>query len=285
MPLQYDAATTPSETVMSGNGNAMWKKCLTATGMFFLAATSGFAQNSELAQKLTNPVAAMISVPFQWNYNQGYGTSNGSNLTLNVQPVIPFALNPDWNIISRTILPVTWQDDIIGNSGTQFGLGDTTQSLFASPNAPGPGGIIWGAGPVFLVPTGTDELLSTRKWGAGPTGVVLRQQGPWTYGALVNHIWSFAGDDNRSDVNSTFLQPFLTYTTKDAWTFALNTETSYDWNSNQWSVPINASVSKLVTFGKQPVSFQLGARYWATAPDNGPEGLGARASVTFLFPK
>lgn len=240
---------------------------------------------SDLAKKLSNPIAAMISVPFQWNYDHGAGPNNGDKVTLNVQPVIPISLNEDWNLISRTIVPVVWQNDIAGNSGTQFGLSDTTQSLFFSPKEPTSGGIIWGVGPAMLLPTGTDSLLSTRKWGAGPTGVVLRQHGPWTYGGLANHIWSFAGDDSRSDVNSTFLQPFVTYTTKDAWTFALNTETSYDWTSNEWSVPINAMVSKLVKIDKQPISLQAGVRYYAASSDNGPDGFGARASVTFLFPK
>ena len=138
---------------------------------------------------------------------------------------------------------------------------------------------------MLLLPTGTDDLLSTRKWGAGPTGVVLRQSGPWTYGGLVNHVWSYAGDDNRSDVNSTFLQPFLSYTTDDAWTFTLNSESTYDWTSDEWSVPINAMVAKLVTIDKQPISFQAGVRYYAASSDNGPEGFGARAAVTFLFPK
>ncbi|WJS05808.1 transporter [Roseibium aggregatum] len=240
---------------------------------------------SDLAKKLSNPIAAMISVPFQWNYDHGAGPNNGDKVTLNVQPVIPISLNEDWNLISRTIVPVVWQNDIAGNSGTQFGLSDTTQSLFFSPKAPTSGGIIWGVGPAMLLPTGTDSLLSTRKWGAGPTGVVLRQHGPWTYGGLANHIWSFAGDDSRSDVNSTFLQPFVTYTTKDAWTFALNTETTYDWTNDEWSVPINAMVSKLVKIDEQPISLQAGVRYYAASSDNGPDGFGARAAVTFLFPK
>jgi hypothetical protein len=247
----------------------------------------GYAQdsNADLAKKLSNPIASLISVPFQFNYDHGYGPNDGDKATLNIQPVIPFSLNEDWNLISRTILPVTWQNDIAGPSGRQFGLGDTTQSFFLSPAKPTESGIIWGAGPVFLLPTGTDDLLGSGKWGAGPTAVALKQDGPWTYGILANHIWSFAGQSQRPDVSSTFLQPFVSYTTPDAWTFTLNTESTYDWKGEQWSVPINFTVSKLITVDKQPISLMAGVRYWAAAPDNGPEGLGFRVALTFLFPK
>lgn len=241
--------------------------------------------SADLAKKLSNPVASMISVPFQFNYDHGFGPEDGDRGTLNIQPVIPISINDDWNIISRTIMPVIWQDDIAGDSGEQFGLGDITQSLFFSPKQPGPDGLIWGLGPAFLIPTATDELTGTGKWGAGPTGVALKQEGPWTYGILANHIWSFAGEDDRPDVSSTFLQPFLSYTTHDAWTFTLNTESTYNWEGDEWSVPLNFMVGKLVKFDKQPVSFTAGLRYWAAAPDSGPEGLGVRFAVTFLFPQ
>lgn len=249
------------------------------------AASNASAEDADLAKQLSNPIASLISVPFQFNYDTGYGSEDGSKATVNVQPVIPISLNEDWNLISRTILPIAWQNDIAGDTGSQFGLGDTTQSLFFSPKAPGPGGLIWGVGPVLLLPTGTDPLLSGEKWGAGPTGVVLKQSGPWTYGVLANQIWSFAGDDDRSDINATFLQPFISYTTKDAWTFALNTQSTYDWEAEAWSVPINFMVGKLVTINKQPINFQAGLRYWASSPDGGPDGFGARFAITFLFPK
>jgi hypothetical protein len=243
-------------------------------------------ESADLARQLSNPVAALISVPLQFNYDQDLGPRDaGERWTLNVQPVLPFDLNEEWNLISRTILPLVSQEDIFPGSGSQSGLGDVLQSVFFSPKAPTAGGWIWGAGPVLLLPTGTDDLLTTDKWSGGPTGVMLRQQGRWTYGALANHLWSFAGDDDRSDVNASYLQPFVTYTTPSAWTFALNTESTYDWDAEQWAVPVNASISKVTKLGRQRVSFGGGLRYWAESPDAGAEGLGARFTVTLLFPR
>lgn len=261
----------------------------TAGGIAALLLTSSSVSaqsDSELAKQLSNPVAALISVPFQFNYDTNIGQNrNGDKYLLNFQPVIPITLNDHWNLISRTIVSVVSQSDIGPGSGSQTGLGDVVQSFFLSPTKPTEGGLIWGVGPALLLPTDTDRLLGAEKWGAGPTAVLLWQANGWTYGALANHIWSFAGNGNRSGVSSTFLQPFLNYTTKDAWTFGLNTESTYDWNRHAWSTPVNATVSKLLKFGKQPVSIGGGVRYWAASPDSGPHGWGGRLVITLLFPK
>lgn len=245
------------------------------------------AQDADgLAQQLANPVASLVSVPLQFNFDEGIGPGgDGSRTVLNIQPVIPFSIGEDWNLISRTIVPVIHQKDVFPGSGSQTGLGDTVQSFFFSPKAPTASGVIWGVGPVFLLPTASDDRLGAGKWGAGPTAVALVQRGPWTVGGLANHIWSFVGDDDRPDVNRTFLQPFASYTTKDAWTFTLQTETTYDWETEQWSVPINASAAKLMRIGGQPVSLFGAVRYWADSPASGPEGWGVRFGATLLFPR
>jgi hypothetical protein len=301
------------------------------------------ASDSEtLAKKLNNPVADLISIPFQSNFNFGGGfdvpslpgprplkwllggtgrrgprgwlRDNSRHLVdfgrpsgvgrvarklmhlnasqpnrdyafkylLNFQPVIPFSLTKDWNLISRTIIPVVAQHDVIGTS-SQGGMGDITQSLFLSPKSTEP--FIWGAGPVFLLPTATDHnVLGAYRWGMGPTGVILKQDGPWTVGALANHIWSFARDDGRKEVNATYLQPFLAYTFKTATTLTLNTEATYDWIDDQWNVPLFGGVSQIVKVGKLPVSLQLGGQYWVEGPDSAPD-WSMRFAFTFLLPK
>lgn len=246
---------------------------------------SSNAEEADFAKQLANPVAALVSVPFQFNYDSGYGSADGYKSYVNIQPVIPFSISEDWNVISRTILPVVSQHNIAEESGSQSGLGDITQSFFFSPKSPTSDGLIWGAGPALLIPSATHSLLGARKWGLGPSAVLLKQTDALTYGALANHIWSLAGPSDRRNISSTFLQPFLSYTNNQAWTFGLDTESSYDWKETQWSVPVNVTVSKVVKLGSQPVSFQVGARYWAAAPESGPTGWGFRAGVTFLLPK
>ena len=253
---------------------------------FLLAsfATPAWAQNddAELAVKLANPISSLISVPFQFNYDCCYGPEDGGRFTLNIQPVVPINLSPDWTLIVRTILPIVNQWETVAGTGDHFGLGDTTQSFFFSPT-PAPGGFMWAFGPAFLWPTATDATIGSRKWGAGPTIALIKQTSGWTFGILANHIWSYAGESDHSDISSTFVQPVIAYTWPDTTGVSFNTESTYNWQTNQWTVPLNVSVSRIFRFGMTPVSFQIGARYYAVTPHDGPR-WGLRFGTTLLFP-
>ncbi|MCJ8318710.1 MAG: transporter [Colwellia sp.] len=243
-------------------------------------------EKEALAKQLSNPIAALISLPLQLNYDQNIGLNDqGERWTLNVQPVAPFELSKDWNVISRTILPIISQKNVSGVNNSESGIGDIVQSVFFSPKAPTKTGWIWGAGPVLLLPTGSDKMLTADKWGIGPTAVALKQKGPWTYGGLANHIISIAGDDDRGDINATFLQPFLSYTTPAAITYTLNAEATYDWEGEQWTIPVYAGISKVLKINSQLISVAAGVRYWAATTDSSPEGIALRVSLTFMFPK
>jgi hypothetical protein len=241
---------------------------------------------AELAKKLANPVAALISVPLQYNYDEYGGLNDGGSISrLVVQPVIPFSLNENWNLISRTLIPIVDQQDFPLAALNESGLSDTTASLFFSPKAPTSRGWIWGAGPVFLLPTATEDVLGTEKWGIGPTGVALKQAGPWTVGILAGQVWSVAGDENRDDISSTTLQPFVSYTTKTHTTLGAYTESAYDWKGEQWSVPLIVQAAQLFKIGPQILQFAVAGKYWADAPVDGPDGWGLRVQLTLLFPK
>jgi len=237
----------------------------------------------ELAKATLNPIASLVSLPIQNNWDLGMGEADATRYTMNVQPVIPFSLGSSYNLITRTIVPyVASESPVIGGDGVT-GLGDIVQSFFLSPKD-SVGGWIVGFGPVFLYPSASIEALGSEKWSAGPTGVALKQDNGFTYGMLFYHIWSFAGNDQRADVSATYLQPFVSYSTKTYTTFGVNTESTYDWENDQWTVPLNVTVTQMLKIGGQPLTLQLGYSYYAETPDNGPD-WGIRFSITFLFPK
>jgi len=239
----------------------------------------------DLAKKLANPVASLISVPFQYNYDQNYGPDDdGSKSVLNIQPVWPFSIGDNWNLITRTIIPLVDQKDLPIKGEDTSGLGDILQSFFFSPKAPVNGWIL-AAGPVVLYPSASDENLGGEKWAAGPTALALRQQKGWTYGALTNHVASFAGNDDRDEISSTLIQPFVSYVTRTKTTFGLNTEATYNWETEDWSVPLNLTVSQMFRIGRMPMQAKVGGRYWAESTDYGPEDFGLRLVLVFLLPK
>lgn len=237
----------------------------------------------DLNKKIVNPLADLITIPFQNNFEWGGGfEGDGFRYQLNVMPVIPIHLNEDWNLIARTILSYVDQENIFGNT-SQSGLTDSIQSLFFVPSNT-TNGVTWGVGPALLLPTATDDLLGFGKWGAGPNAVVLQQKNNWTYGMIGKHVWSFAGESDRPDVNGTFVQPFITRMTKTFTNFVLTSETTYDWRSDQWTVPVDFAIGQLVKIGGKPVQFQIGGRYYLEGPAHAAE-WGLQFSINLLWPK
>jgi len=238
-----------------------------------------------LAKKLANPISSLISLPIQNNLDVGIGNLKGYKNTTNIQPVIPLGLNPKWNLIARVILPVVTQQNIFDGSGTiQTGLSDAVVSGFFSP-AEAKNGMVWGLGPVFLVPTATDELLGTGKFGVGPTAVILKQANGWTYGALVNQIWSVAGNADRSDVDQMYVQPFLAYNWKSGAGVGLTNETTFNWEASTTSSFLIPNVSGITKLGKQIIQLQIGPRIQIAAPNGSKANFGFRGTLAFVFPK
>ena len=217
----------------------------------------------ELAKQTQNPVASLISVPLQGNWDFGVGDRETTATLLNIQPVMPFALNPSTNVILRVIMPLTSQP---GAEAQRInGLGDIVVTAFFSPS--GSGRIIWGAGPVILVPAATNNSLGTEKFGLGPSVVALVQPGKWTIGFLFNHIWSTSGANDRSDVNQTFLQPFANYNLGAGLALGASTEATGNWEADEnWTAPLIFNVSKVTVLGRRPVSFTVGAGPTVAAP-------------------
>jgi hypothetical protein len=180
---------------------------------------------------------------------------------------------------------VVAQNDIPSSGQGDSGLGDIVASQFFSPKAPTASGWTWGVGPVELLPTASQDTLGAEQFGLGPTAVALKQVGPWTYGALANHIWTVFGDDSRDKVNATFLQPFVAFVLPTKTTLSMNTESTYDWQASEWSVPGNVAVAQMLKIGPQILQVQVGARYWVDSPPGGAEGWGLRVAVTLLYPE
>ncbi len=237
-----------------------------------------------IAKKLANPIGALISLPFQNNMDLGIGDYNGSRNTLNIQPIVPFSLNAKYSLITRYILPVIAQYDITGEDTRQSGLADALVSGWIS-NAVVKNGFVWGVGAAFLIPTATNDFLGTKKIGAGPTVIVLQQKNGWTYGALVNQIWSVAGDADRSDVNQMYIQPFITHNWKSGAGLTVNSETTFNWEANTTNAYINIMAGGLTKLGNQLVQLQIGPRIQVAAPEGARSPFGIRSAIIFVFPK
>ena len=242
------------------------------------------ASAEELARKLANPVASLISVPFQNNTDVGIGQFNGSRNTLNFQPVAPFKVNSKLNLVTRIIIPIISQQNITGANVKQSGIADAVLSGFFSP-AESKNGFTWGAGPVMLLPIATNDILASKKFAIGPTALVLKQFSGWTVGALVNQLWSVAGDEERSDLSQLLLQQFTVYNWKSGAGIGLNTEWSQDWKANATTVFITPQIAGVTKLGNQITQLAIGPRIPVTAPGWSKADFGVRAQLVFVFPK
>jgi len=243
----------------------------------------------ELAKLAQNPVGNLISVPFQNNTNFNVGPLDGTQNILNIQPVYPIEVNPDWNIITRTIMPLIWQPGFVAGQGTEFGLGDIQLSAFLSPSKPTAEGIIWGAGAIVQMPTNTDARLGNKNWGLGPTAVVLRIKhgDPWVYGVLANNVWSLSSDERGGAYNNGLIQPFVNYNFKEGFYLTSAPVMTVNWKADsgqKWTVPLGGGVGKIFHLGRLPVNAQLSAYYNVVHPDDGANWQ-IRAQVQLMFPK
>ena len=242
------------------------------------------ADAAALAVKLQNPVADVVSVQFQNNFNFGVGANNGTLYLLNFQPVIPLHITPEWNYIVRPVLPFISTSNVYG-PGYVTGLGDLEIETFLSPSAPGPFGIIWGIGPTSILPTATQKKLGGDVMTLGPSGVALWQKNGWTVGSLVTQNWRVAGP---GDYNATYFQPFIAHTFKTATTISVDSESSYNWISEgadqDWTISFNNTYSQVIKIGKIPVQIGVALQYYAQSPVPGQQ-WGFRVNITPMFPE
>ncbi|HKR84447.1 MAG TPA: hypothetical protein VJS37_09740 [Terriglobales bacterium] len=245
------------------------------------------ASPEELQRATQNPVASLISVPFQNNTDLNFGPFARDKNTLNVQPVMPMKLSENWNLIARIITPLLFQPDVSQAHLGTFGLGDIQPTFFLSPAKPHP--LIWGAGPALLLPTATDDTLGTGKWAAGPAVVALLQPGKWTLGVLVSNLWSFTGSRSRSDVNTMSLQYFVNYNLQNGWYVTSSPILSANWTAtagNIWLVPLGGGFGRIFRVGRQPVNGSVSAYYNVVRPDATPSPTWQlRVQIALLYPR
>jgi hypothetical protein len=257
-----------------------------STAILILLTLSLTAQQdaAELAKKLANPVSSLVSVPFQNNTDYGIGEMEGTRNTMNIQPVVPLSLNKKVNLIVRVIMPVITQYNITNPKEKQSGLGDFLLSGFFGPSE-SKNGVTWAAGPALSLPVGTNEYLTSDKFGIGPTAVVLKQVQGFTYGALVNQIWSVAGEEDRPAVNQMFLQPFFAHNWKTGAGIGVNFEYTQNWQAGTSSVFLNPVINGVTSIAKQKIQLVAGPRIHIIAPSEARSAWGWRVALVFLFPK
>lgn len=248
-------------------------------------------ESVDIAKQLTNPIAYITSIPFQYNYDRGLGPEEKGKLQyLEIEPFIPAHLNKDWHLISHFVMPILWAHNVIPNTNLQ-GLGDLQYEAFFAPAHPFFPGTFWGLGPFLSFPTETESRLGNQQYLTGFSGVVLQQRQRWTYGLLAHQAWAVARKHDQNpvtDATNLYVQPFISYVTESAWTYTLNSQSSYVWSlptKTKWAVPINMMVSKLISMNEWAVSLEGGIRYWVVNPLFQARDFGARLGITLVFPE
>jgi len=245
-------------------------------------------ESSDLAKAAQNPISDLISVPLQWNSNFEVGPLEEPQHVLNIQPVLPFSLNEDWNVVTRTILPILSQPPFGAGQSRETGIGDLQFSAFFSPKQPTSGGWIWGAGPVLQLDTASDDRLGQGAWAIGPTAVALKISGSWVYGGLVNNVWSVSEESGRGEVNQFLFQPFVNYNFPEHpgryLTFAPVVTANWEADGDKWVIPLGLGIGQIMRFGKQPVNLQASFYYNVEKPEEAAE-YQIRLQLQFMFPK
>ena len=237
---------------------------------------------TELAKKVQNPISDLVSIPFQNNINFGYGPRKNTEYFLNIQPVVPLSLNKEWNLIMRTLIPVTDQPV----PEREFGLGDVQVTLLLSSATSGK--LTWGLGPIFQFPTATGDSLGQGKWAAGPAAAMIYMKGPWVMGVIGNNIWSYAGESDRPAVNQFQVQPLINYNLPGGWYISISPLITANWKadyaSDRWTVPLGGGVGKIFKIGELPFNGSLAVFSNVVKPEAGPD-WSIRAQIGILLPK
>jgi hypothetical protein len=246
----------------------------------------GEDETTELQRASQNPVADLISLPFQYNTFFETGPKAKTQNTLLIQPVIPFNLNDDWNFIARPIIPLLNQPPFTDAQNRNHGLGNIQFQGFFSPKEK-VGDWLVGFGPYLEFPTnsGPDGRLGSDNWSAGPAFVAVQMKGPWVYGALISHLWSYHGSD--PEVNFSSLQPFVNYNLKDGWYLSSTSTITANWSadsSQTWTIPIGGGFGRVFKMGQQHVNASIRAFHNLESPRNGADWQ-LQFQIQFLFPK
>ncbi len=220
------------------------------------AAAEDAAGGNASVHDAQNPLANVISVPFQNNTFFSDGPERKTANILVFEPVVPFHIDQDWNLIARFVTPIVSAPGLAPSQGTQFGLGNMQPAFYLSPAHPGE--ILWGAGVKFYLPTETDSRLGVSKWGAGPAFAALTFQGPWTFGVLADNVW--AGSQRGTRVNQMTFNPFVFRNFSDGWYLVSSGIMTADWTARggqQWTVPVGGGFGRLFTVGPLPINARV----------------------------